>query len=86
MEAPVSRNRIESARNREIGGGRDSACGWLPTLLYHGSWRMSLPRLCTMQGPGTAAPAGAGGADDDRRRRTCPDRRAAERHIAGEII
>jgi len=47
---------------------------------------MSLPRLCTMQGPGTAAPAGAGGADDDRRRRTCADRRAAERHIAGEII
>ena len=64
---------------------RDRGCR-LPTLLYHGSWRMSLPRLCTMQGPGTAAPAGAGGADDDRRRRTCDDRRAADRHIAGEII
>nr|CAB3494259.1 unnamed protein product [Digitaria exilis] len=43
---------------------------------------MSLPRLCTMQGPGTAAPAPAGGADDERSRRICAVRRAAERHIA----
>lgn len=83
------------ARNREIGGraGEERrACGWLrsygrPTLLYHGSWRMSLPRLCTMQGPGTAAPAPAGGADDDRSRRICGERRAAaERNIAAREI
>lgn len=28
------------------------------TLLNHGSWRISAPRLCTMQGPGIAAENG----------------------------
>lgn len=53
------------------------------TLLNHGSWRMSVPRLWTMQGPGTAAPAAAAGAagddDDDMTplRRICADDRRA---------
>jgi hypothetical protein len=43
---------------------------------------MSVPRLCTMQGPRTAEPAPAEGADVDRSRRICADRRAAAwRHI-----
>jgi hypothetical protein len=42
---------------------------------------MSLPRLCTMQGPGTGVPPAAA-ADDDRSRRSCDDRRdTAERNI-----
>uniref|UniRef100_A0A0D9XL89 Uncharacterized protein n=1 Tax=Leersia perrieri TaxID=77586 RepID=A0A0D9XL89_9ORYZ len=57
----------EQDENHEIDQGDEEVEKGMrvPALLNHGSWRMSVPRLWTMQGPGTAAPAPAAGADED---------------------